>query len=162
MSAEFRDFVACGILVLGTLLLHGPALDAKRPPAHEPDLRILHVTLKPNPYVAGEGTADLAVEVELPAALDGNVLLEVSSLISSPSKRSMRFLFVREPVEPSSVDSPRRKTITLTWDGTDQNAQTVTRGRYDYEIKAKLLAVGENGPRTLMQSWPKRGTIDVK
>ena len=105
---------------------------------------------------------DLAVEVELPSGLNGDVLLEVSSLISSPSQRSMRFLSTREPVASMPHDGTPRMTVTLSWDGADQHEQAVGRGTYTYEIKAKLLAVGEKGPRTLMLSWPKRGTIEVK
>jgi hypothetical protein len=44
----------------------------------------------------------------------------------------------------------------------DQSKQLAESGRYQYEIRAKLLALGENGPRTQMNSWPKRGTLTVK
>jgi len=162
MDIGSRRLLAAGALVVVGTLVSAPPLHAKRPPAPEPDLQILNVTLSPDPYDPGEGTAELAVEVELPASLDGKMLLEVSSLISSPSKRSVRFLFIREPVAFAAADGARRRTVTLTWDGTDQNAQLVSQGRYAYEVKAKLLAVSDKGPRTLMQSWPKRGIIDVK
>jgi hypothetical protein len=105
---------------------------------------------------------DVAVEVELPPDLNGEMLLEVSSLISSPSKRSMRFLSAREPVPNPRPEGTPRMTVTLSWDGADQHEQAVGQGEYTYEIKAKLLAVGERGPRTLMLSWPRRGTIEVK
>lgn len=52
--------------------------------------------------------------------------------------------------------------VTLTWDGTDQSRQLVDRGKYAYEVRAKLLAVGEKGPRTQMVSWPTRGVVEVK
>jgi len=101
-------------------------------------------------------------------------LLEVSSLISSQSKRSMRFLASRQAVsdQPASDPPPKAQTaadsppsrivVKLTWDGTDQTKQLVEHGRYRYEVRAKLLVVGENGPRTQMVSWPKRGTLEVK
>ena len=151
-----------GALVLAGLLLSAPAAEAKRRPVVEPDLRIVQVTMSNENYVPGQGMLDLVVEVELPSHLDSDMLLEVSTLISSPSKRSMRFLSTREPVPVPPPDGTPRMTVTLSWDGSDQHEQAVGQGEYAYEIKAKLLAVGENGPRTLMLSWPKRGTIEVK
>ncbi|OGW67474.1 MAG: hypothetical protein A3H49_03490 [Nitrospirae bacterium RIFCSPLOWO2_02_FULL_62_14] len=120
------------------------------------------MTLSPDAYVPGQGVLEVSVEIEIPTYLDGGLLLEVSSLISSPSKRSMRFLSSRQPVAMLPADSASRMTVTLTWDGKNQHEQVVGAGRYAYEIKAKLLAVGEKGPRTLMNSWPKRGVIEVK
>lgn len=161
-----RDFSHCvvvaGSLALAATLLSAPTAGAKRPPAHEPDLRIVQVTLSTDSYVPGQGMLDVAVEIELPTYLDGEILLEVSSLISSPSKRTMRFLANRQPVALPQADGTSRITVTLTWDGTDQHEHRVGQGRYTYEIKAKLLAVSEKSPRTLMISWPKRGAIDVK
>ncbi len=161
-----RDFshsvLVAGSLVLAGMLLGAPAVDAKRPPATEPDLRIIQVTMSTESYVPGQGMLEVAVEVELPSYLDGEMLLEVSSLISSPSKRSMRFLSSRQPITLPLPNGAARMTVTLTWDGKDQHEQVVRNGRYAYEIKTKLLAVSEKGPRTLMNSWPKRGAIEVK
>lgn len=157
-------------------VLSAEAADAKRRPVQrpEPDLRIVAVTASPEPFSPGTGSLDLAVEVELPKELNGATLLEVSSLISSPSKRSMRFISSRQavavqsasdppPTAQTGADSPpSRIVVKLNWDGTDQTKQLVEHGRYHYEVRAKLLAVGENGPRTQMLSWPKRGTLEVK
>jgi hypothetical protein len=154
------------------------ASEAKRKPqapSTPPPLRIVTVTLTPVPYAPSKGPLDLAIEVELPRDLNEATLLEVSSLISSPSKRSMRFLSERQPVKsdpaeptsvktgPDSAEAGARPTaiVRLTWDGTDQTKQQVPRGKYSYEIRAKLLAVGEAGPRTSMVSWIKRGIFDV-
>jgi len=157
-------------------LLSAETADAKRKPVQrpEPDLRIVAVTASPEPYSPGTGSLDLAVEVEMPKELNGATLLEVSSLISSQSKRSMRFLASRQAVsdQPASDPPPKAQTaadsppsrivVKLTWDGTDQTKQLVEHGQYRYEVRAKLLVVGENGPRTQMVSWPKRGTLEVK
>jgi hypothetical protein len=35
-------------------------------------------------------------------------------------------------------------------------------GTYHFELRAKLLSNGDKGPRTLMVSWPKRGTLEVR
>ncbi len=155
-------------------LLSAESADAKRKPVQrpEPDLRIVAVTASPEPFSPGTGSLDLAVEIELPKELNGATLLEVSSLISSRSKRSMRFLSSRQAVtvQPASDPPPKAQTaaasprmvVKLTWDGTDQTKQLVEHGRYHYEVRAKLLVAGENGPRTQMVSWPKRGTLEVK
>jgi hypothetical protein len=123
----------------------------------------------PASFTPGAETIEFKIEVELPKELAGEVLLEVSSLITSPSMRSMRFLVTRQPVTPAisappgepAVEKPR-VGVTLTWDGLDQSRRLVEGGRYHYEVRAKLLAVGENGPRTHMNAWPRRGVLIVK
>jgi len=166
-------------MILAGATNHEVSAATKRKPAYQaqPDLRILSVSVSPEPYAAGFGSLDLAIEVELPKDLEDAMLLEVSSLISSPSKRSLRFLTNRQPVgaqpqgtpssssaqgTPSSAAAPQRIVVTLSWDGTDQTRQLVADGQYHYEVRAKLLGKGENGPRTQMVSWPKRGTIEVR
>lgn len=180
---EVRLVAAVVTVVLAMALVHAAGADAKRkrsPPSAPPPLRIVSVTLTPVPYSPSKGSLDLAVEVELPKELDGVTLLEVSSLISSPSKRSMRFLSTRQPIpagaaQESSVGSsspgdaaaeatrvPPTLLVRLSWDGTDQAKQQVTSGKYNYEVRAKLLVVGENGPRTHIVSWPKRGILEIE
>lgn len=165
--------ILAGAIVVTAIVFDANLLAAakrKSVPVKPPELRIVSVTVSPEPYVPGDGVLDFNVEVELPKDVDGSDLLEVSSLISSPSKRSMKFLASRQPVQPDAAAVPSdddqpvtsRMTITLTWDGTDQTKQLVESGRYTYEVRAKLLAIGENGPRTQMSSWPKRGTLVVK
>lgn len=175
--------VSCGALpwpvlaaVLGLLLLLSPGwVEAKRRagPVHPPALRILNVAVTPDPFVAGSGSLQLTVNLQLPADLPANMVLEVSSLISSPSKRSMRFLANRQAIDPVALSrstdpigadgAKPQLAVTLVWDGTDQTRQPVTAGRYAYEVRAKLLTAGENGPpRTQMVSWPKRGMVVVE
>jgi len=300
-SAQLSTDRTVALLVCLTVwvLLNGAPAEAKRKqtPVVPADLNILSVAVSPESFAPGEGTVTFTIEVELPKELAGSTLLEVSSLISSPSKSSLRFLISRQPVgpggvaagpppaqvgvggvpsgppstqvgpggesagpppgekgpgggrgpvaEPGATDvgdetanrpgpvahvpapptpsaeqalggartdadtspSPLREpvitpeapsvgeaasgataggpspapdeslgepereapesrddriTITLTWDGNDQTGQRVQQGRFDYEVRAKLLVVGENGPRTQMVSYPKRGTIEVK
>jgi hypothetical protein len=103
--------------------------------------------------------------VQLPKELDGATILEVSSLVTSPSKTSLRFLTSRKSVEPhSTVDGadPPRLTLLLTWNGLDHKKQPATAGTYSFEVRAKLLMNGDKGPRTMMVSWPKRGTLEVR
>jgi len=157
----------------------------KRRPV-EPPLRILSITLSPETYVSGNGSLDFAIEVALPLGIDDSTLLEVSSLITSPSKRYLRFLASRKPIqeflgaqlsddssstnqesgegpaEKPGEHTPNRVLVTLSWDGTDQNNQRVTSGPFDYLIRAKLLAVMDRGPRTTMVSWKKKGKLRVE
>jgi hypothetical protein len=164
------------VLFVGLCLLIGPlaAEGAKRQhrDIKPPDLKILSVSLTPAPYSPMNGPMEIAVEVELPQSVQDNALLEVTSLITSPSKRSLKFLADRQPVKqiltptlaasPNSQESKPHVNLLLTWDGTDQTKQPVQTGRYDYEVRAKLLEMSDKGPRTQMVSWPKRGVLEVK
>jgi len=152
------------------------AAKRKRGPVIPPELKIVSVLIAPPSYVPGEGTLDFAIEIELPKETDRHLLLEVSTLISSPSMRSMRFLSSRQSIDKPEQgvsaapitnskplpNSKPRIEVTLTWDGMDQAKELAGTGTYDYEIRAKLLAVGENGVRTHMNAWPKRGTLVLK
>lgn len=180
--APIRSRAAAVLCALALLLIgiEDQALaKRKRGPVKEPDLKILSVTLSPLPYDPKGGSLDLAIRVRLPRELVGAPVLEVSSLITSPSMRSMRFLSLRQPVgpavQPDGSASPSTAEsradgdataglieVTLTWDGTDQMKQVVGQGRYQYEVRAKLLASDENGVRTQMVAWPKRGLLEVK
>jgi len=153
-------------------LLLGPPLDASakrkrnRTPRPEPELKILELKVSPNPYTVSAGSLEFEVLVQLPKELNDSTLLEVSSLISSPSKTSIRFLSLRKPLEAHSAPGKGtelpRISVLLTWDGMDQTKAPAEGGLYQYELRAKLLANGEKGPRTQTVSWPKRGTLEVR
>ncbi len=151
-------------------LLHPVAVSAKskptKAPRPEPELKILELKISPNPYTVSAGPLEFSTVVQLPRELDGATILEVSSLVSSPSKRSIRFLSLRKPLELPAITpvSTERSTIpiVLTWDGLDHTKAPAEAGTYQFELRAKLLSNGEKGPRTLMLSWPKRGTLEVK
>lgn len=170
MSTGLRRRFLSSILTawLGTLmvccLVPADFAEAKRKPAPrpEPPLRIVSIVASSAPYSLQSGPLEFSIQVQLPGELDGATILEVSSLISSPSKRSMRFLANRQPVSLPQDRAQPTIEVTLTWDGTDQNRQPAQQGTYHYEVRAKLLAVGEKGLRTHMVSWPKRGTVEVK
>jgi len=172
--SSFGHALAGGIAGCLCLTLATVPVDAakrKSGPVKPPDLRIVSLNVSPTAFSPQDGNLTFAVEVELPKELDGMLLLEVSSLISSPSQRSMRFLSSRQPVdhqgevnaaESGSHETKRRVGIKLIWDGMDQSKQAVPKGTYSYEVRAKLLTVGNSGPRTHMVSWPKRGSFVVK
>jgi hypothetical protein len=159
------------VLFFTALLLWTP-LDASakskphRAPRPEPELKILDLNVSPNPYIASSGPLQFSALVQLPKELDGATLLEVSSFITSPSKNSLRFLTERKPLDPHTASTdgaaPPHVSILLTWDGLDQKKTPAGAGLYHYEVRAKLLANGEKGPRTQMVAWPKRGMIEVR
>ena len=160
------------ILLLWAAILLWPALPASakskghRAPRPEPELKILELKVSPNPYTIASGLLQFSALVKLPKELDGATLLEVSSFITSPSKNSLRFLTTRTALEPHAASTdgtaPPQVSVFLTWDGLDQKKILSGTGLYQYEVRAKLLANGEKGPRTQMVAWPKRGTVEVK
>jgi hypothetical protein len=161
--------VAWVLLCAALLLWTPPAASAKskphRAPRPEPELKILDLKVSPDPYTISSGSLQFSALVQLPKELDGATLLEVSSLITSPSKNSFRFLTTRKPLEPhaASTDGAAPQiSVLLTWDGLDQKKIPSGAGLYQFEVRAKLLANGEKGPRTQMVAWPKRGTVEVK
>lgn len=156
----------CVTLLLGAPLAASAKSKAPRAPRPEPELKILSLNISPSPYTISSGSLEFSAVVQLPKELNGATLLEVSSFITSPSKNSLRFLTTRTPLEPHAASTdgtaPPRISVVLTWDGLDQMKVPSGAGRYQFEVRAKLLANGEKGPRTQTVSWPKRGTIEVK
>ncbi|MGE0643819.1 MAG: hypothetical protein AB7P24_09120 [Nitrospira sp.] len=138
---------------------------SSRAPRAEPELKIVELAIAPKPYTLGNGPLQFSVTVQLPKNLRGDLTLEVTSLISSPSKTSVKFLSHRQPVKISPTSDPgseRQKVlIELMWDGQDQRKQLAAVGTYSYEVRTKILANGEKGLRTVMVGWPKRGTLQV-
>jgi len=164
-------------LVLGLLTLCGfliaffPAdglskVKPSRVPRPEPELKIVGLNIAPTPYTLGNGPLQFSVTVQLPKEVDESTILEVTSLISSPSKTSLRFLTYRQPIQVlSAVDREAersRVSVELAWDGQDHRKQPAGVGTYSYEVRTKLLANGEKGLRTVMVAWPKRGILEVK
>ena len=153
-------------ITLATLLafvLAPAALDAKRkkpPPKHT--LKIVDITTSPVPFAPGHGPMALTVTVELPENTDEFDVLEVSSLISVPTRRSIRFLVSRQPLNAviSEDGRPHVKT-TLLWDGKDQTRQHVRQGTYSYEARAKLMAHEDGFIKARIVSPFARGTLDV-
>ncbi len=138
----------------------------QRAPRPEPEIKIIELTVAPTPYSPENGPLEFSVTVRLPRELNGATILEVSSLISSPSKTSIRFLSSRERVQAKvpngSGEAPPTLSVRLLWDGQDHRKQPAGAGTYSYEVATKLLMDGEKGLRTMMVAWPKRGTIEVK
>lgn len=156
----------CGCL---TVFLPADGLSKVKPsrgPRPEPELKIVALNIAPTPYILGNGPLQFSVTVQLPKEVDESAILEVTSLISSPSKTSLRFLTNRQPVPVPSTGNGElersKVSVELSWDGQDHRKQLAEAGTYSYEVRTKLLANGEKGVRTLMVAWPKRGLLEVK
>ena len=137
--------------------------------AHPPDLKILSVDSAPAPFVVNERPLTLTIMVELPKALPEEAFLNVTTLITSPSKSSIRVLETHQALTDKAVTdtaiengTSRRIEIVQVWDGTDQTKHIVADGIYDYQVQAKLMVVSKNGPVTKETSWKKRGTLEVR
>jgi len=155
----------CAALLFWAPLVASAKSKSPRAPRPEPELKILDLNVSPNPYTISSGSLQFSALVKLPNELDGATLLEVSSFITSPSKNSLRFLTARTALEPHTASTSSASTqvsVLLTWDGLDHNKIPCVAGLYQFEVRAKLLANGEKGPRTQMVSWPKRGAIEVQ
>lgn len=165
-------------LSLCMLLIGAPHADAKTKqklaPRPEPELKIIDLKLSPVPYAPDRGPLEFTMIVQLPKEADEALMLEVSSLLTSTSMTSLRFLSNRQPLNshtPAVITGgtyakgelqPKHVRIQLSWDGLDHNKQVAPRGSYDYQVRAKLLSNGEKGQKTQMLSWPKRGTFVIK
>ena len=151
------------LLTLLAFMLAPAALDAKRkrrsPP---PPLKIVDITTSPVPFAPGHEPMTITVTVELPEKLEKFDLLEVSSLISVPTRRSIRFLVRRQILDTVIVKGAKpRMTTTLLWDGKDQTRKHVSQGTYSYEARAKLMAHEEGFAKAKIVSPLARGKLEV-
>lgn len=171
LGTTLTRFLFLGAVACFAVLLLYPTIGSAKPksnraPRPEPELKVLELKISPNPYTTSDGSVEFSTLVQLPKDLNGATILEVSSLVSSPSKTSIRFLSIRKPLEspshPQDSGEQARVSIVLTWDGMDHNKTPAEAGLYHYELRAKLLSNGEKGPRTQMVSWPKRGTLEIR
>lgn len=159
-------FILCGCLTAFFPADSLSKVKSPRVPRPEPELKIVGLNIAPTPYTLGNGPLQFSVTVQLPKDVDGSAILEVTSLISSPSKTSLRFLTHRQPIQALSAENGETErskvSIDLAWDGQDHRKQLAEAGTYSYEVRTKLLANGEKGLRTVMVAWPKRGVLQVK
>ena len=157
-----------GICVFGTVcllvFLLGSSVEAKkkRRSGSSSSFKILQVTPSPLPFEAGNGELTFSTLVRLPRNLKGIDILEISTLITSPTQRSMRFLTQRVLLgEKTSKRSGSKISTELNWDGRDQTSTFVKPGMYRYEVRAKLMAEKGTDIRTRIVSRRSRGTVEV-
>jgi hypothetical protein len=125
-------------------------------------VRITEVVTSPDPFIIGKSALTLAVLVELPPSLHGANVLEVSVMITSPTRRTMSFVAHRRLVDDQEAQG-RKLTVPmmLVWDGKDQYHQLVADGSYFYELQAKLMEDQGYGPRTKIVSRRVHGTLEA-
>lgn len=152
------------VLALGAVLafsLTTPS-DARSKRVSVSPVKISDVVLSPDPFIIGKSALTLSMLVELPQSLNGANVLEVSAMITSPTRRSMSFLAHRRVVDDQEE---KGKTLTvpmvLVWDGKDQYHQFVPDGSYFYELQAKLMEDQGYGPRTKIVSHRVHGTLEA-
>src|SRR2546426_542297 len=79
-----------------------------------PDLKILSVEATPMPFFLNEHPLTLTITVALPKSVPGDALLDVSTLITSPSKTSFRLLTNRQAVaNDAAAGADGAKSIPL-------------------------------------------------
>lgn len=151
------------LLTLLAFVLAPASLDAKRKRRTPPSpLKIVDITTSPVPFAPGHEPMAITVTVELPEKLDQFDLLEVSSLISVPTRRSVRFLASRQSLSTVIIeDGKSHVKAILLWDGKDQTRQHVPQGRYSYEARAKLMTHEDGFAKAKIVSPFARGTLDV-
>lgn len=134
-----------------------------------PDLKILTVEATPLPFFLNEHPLTLTITVALPKSIPDDALLDVTTLITSPSKTSFRLLTNRQTVAGNAAAGPDGAKnlpglvqVMQTWDGTDHTKHIVADGMYDYQVQAKLMMPGKNGPLLREASLKKRGKFEVR
>lgn len=136
--------------------------DARSKRVSASPVKITDVVTSPDPFILGKSALTLAMLVELPPTLNGANILEVSAMITSPTRRSMSFVAHRRVVDELETNGNRVTVpMVLVWDGKDQSRQLVPDGSYFYELQAKLMEDQGNGPRTKIVSRRVHGTLEA-
>ena len=167
VSRFFNSWTVAAVLagfLLGTADDLGHAAKAK-PRSRVPDFKIVSVDTAPLPFIPNGDPLTLTITVELPKVIPEEMLLDVSTLITSTSRSSFRLLSTRQmlPTTDDTEEAQRQLEIVQTWDGTDNNDRIVVEGLYDYQVQAKLMVMNKDGyPLTRFSAWKKRGTLEVK
>jgi hypothetical protein len=161
--------LAIGVGLLATSL-HDPSHAASaKARGRMPDLKILSVEATPVPFFLNEHPLTVTITVALPKSVPEDALLDVTTLITSPSKTSFRLLTNRQTVANDAAvgadgakSLPSLVQVMQTWDGTDHTKHIVADGMYDYQVQAKLMVPGKNGPLLREASLKKRGKFEVR
>jgi hypothetical protein len=125
-------------------------------------VKVEQVATSPDPFIIGQSPLTLSMMVKVPLSAIDEKVLEVSALITSPTRRTMSFVSQRVPLaEATQGGLLRLVPVELVWDGKDQYDQLVVDGSYFYEIQAKLLEDKGNGPRTKIVSHRVQGTLEA-
>jgi len=159
---RFIIFIVMVVLVSPVMLVGDADAKRKKRRYSPPPLKILDISTSPMPFAPGNGPLTITVDVGLPKNLSDVDLLEVSSMISFPTKRSIRFLYNRLPIEEiQGSENSRKISTTFLWDGKDHTDRLVSAGTYKYEIRAKLMSKKDGPARVKIVSLRARGDLEV-
>ncbi len=148
-------------LTIGLAFSQQAVAKPNKGPATSP-VKISDVVVSPDPFILGKSGLKLTLLVELPSSLRGANVLEVSAMITSPTRRSMSFVAHRLLVDELETKGKNLTIpVELIWDGKDQYHQLVADGSYFYELQAKLMEDQGNGPRTKIVSRRVHGTLEA-
>lgn len=148
-------------LTIGLAFSQQAVAKPNKGPATSP-VKISDVVVSPDPFILGKSGLKLTLLVELPSSLRGANVLEVSAMITSPTRRSMSFVAHRLLVDEVEAKGKNLTIpVELVWDGKDQYHQLVADGSYFYELQAKLMEDQGNGPRTKIVSRRVHGTLEA-
>ena len=152
--------VCLGVMVMSFLC--EPADARKKRKQFVSPIKVEQVKTSPDPFVIGQSPLRLSMMVKVPLSSRASKILEVSALITSPTRKSMSFLSQRLSLEEATQNGLLGFVpVELVWDGKDQHDQLVLDGSYFYEIQAKLMEDKGEGPRTKVVSHRVQGTLEA-
>ncbi len=153
--------VVCLGMVLSVFLCE-PVDAKKKRKRFVSSVKIEQITTSPDPFIIGQGPVTFSMMVKVPLSAQDNAILEVSVLLTSPTRRSMSFVSRRLSfAEATQGGLLSFVPFELVWDGKDQYDDFVHDGSYFYEIQAKLMEDTGNGPRTKVVSRKIQGTLEA-
>ena len=163
MFREIGSKLLVGCLsVIVLLFLLGEADARKRRKRYISPVKVEQVVTSPDPFIIGQSPLTLSMMVKVPATTQDSKILEVTALITSPTRRTMSFVTQRLHLAGTTQERQLGMVpVTLVWDGKDQYDQWVVDGSYFYEIQAKVMEDKGEGPRTKIVSHRVQGTLEA-
>jgi len=151
-----------GLGVIVTFVLCEQADARKKRKQFVSPVKVEEVATSPDPFIIGQSPLTFSLVVKVPLSGVDDQVLEVSALITSPTRRSMRFVSQRLSLaEATQGGHLNAVPVELVWDGKDQYDRLVADGSYFYEIQAKVMEDEGLGPRTKIVSHRVQGTLEA-
>ncbi len=153
--------VVC-LSIIMMLFLYDQADARKKRKRFISPVKVEEVVTTPNPFIIGQTPLTLSIMVKVPLSSVEDKVLEVTALITSPTRRSMSFVSQRQPLATLTQGGLLGQVpVDLVWDGKDQYENLIADGSYFYEIQAKVMEDEGYGPRTKMVSHRVQGTLEA-
>ena len=154
--------LVCCLVGIVTFFLCEQADARKKRKRFVSPVRVEEVATYPNPFIIGQSPMTISMMVKVPLSKVDTKILEVSALITSPTRKSMSFVTQRLSLaEVTQGGLLNLISVDLVWDGKDQYDRLVADGSYFYEIQAKVMEDKGNGPRTKIVSHRVQGTLEA-